>query len=124
MTKPVDDTERFSQHFSNERTFLAWIRTATALMGFGYAVARFALYLDKSADAHERGSATYIGGIAMTFAGLIALVLSATRYHANARGIDSGSAPRTHESYIYTFAIIVGLTGVLLLVLLLRGGEG
>ena len=28
-----------------ERTFLAWIRTALALMGFGFVVARFGLFL-------------------------------------------------------------------------------
>ena len=28
-----------------ERTFLAWIRTGLALMGFGFVVARFGLFL-------------------------------------------------------------------------------
>src|SRR5271166_3047504 len=42
-----------AQNFSNdprvymaaERTFLAWIRTGLALMGFGFVVARFGLFL-------------------------------------------------------------------------------
>jgi len=118
----TDNTERMAQHFSNERTFLAWIRTATALMGFGYAVARFALYLDAGAQGERRTSATYFGGLAMTFAGLVALVLSTSRYRANRRGIDSGGVPRAHEAYVYTFTVLVGLTGLLLLVLLIRGG--
>jgi putative membrane protein len=113
--RPVD---RFSLHFSNERTFLAWIRTATALMGFGYAVARFALYLADKGEAH-RTSVTYIGGLAMTLAGMIALVLSASRYRANARGIERGGSPRTHEGYLYTFAALIGITGILLVILLL-----
>lgn len=29
----------FSDHASNERTFLAWVRTAIAIMGFGLAAA-------------------------------------------------------------------------------------
>lgn len=32
--------ENYSQHASNERTFLAWVRTAIALVGFGLAAAR------------------------------------------------------------------------------------
>jgi putative membrane protein len=28
-----------------ERTFLAWVRTAVALMGFGFVIARFALWI-------------------------------------------------------------------------------
>lgn len=30
----------FENHASNERTFLAWVRTAVAIMGFGLAAAR------------------------------------------------------------------------------------
>lgn len=32
-------------YFAAERTFLAWIRTGVALMGFGFVVARFGLFL-------------------------------------------------------------------------------
>jgi putative membrane protein len=117
----TDNTERLTQHFLNERTFLAWIRASTALMVFGYAVARFAVYLDAGAD-ERRSGATYFGGLAMTFAGLVTLVLSTCRYWANGRGIDSGREVRTHEGYVYTFAVLVGVTGLLLLVLLMRGG--
>src|ERR1700722_5294916 len=36
-------------HFAAERTFLAWIRTGLALMGFGFVVARFGLFLKEVA---------------------------------------------------------------------------
>ena len=32
-------------YLAEERTFLAWIRTSLALMGFGFVVARFGLFL-------------------------------------------------------------------------------
>src|SRR5258708_15483926 len=38
-------------YFAAERTFLAWIRTGLALMGFGFVVARFGLFLRESAAA-------------------------------------------------------------------------
>ena len=34
-------------HLAAERTFLAWIRTGIALMGFGFVVARFGLFLQQ-----------------------------------------------------------------------------
>jgi putative membrane protein len=34
-----------TDYLAVERTFLAWIRTALALMGFGFVVARFGLFL-------------------------------------------------------------------------------
>ncbi len=37
--------DRSTQHLANERTFLAWLRTCIALMGLGFVVARFSLFL-------------------------------------------------------------------------------
>jgi len=36
-------------YFAAERTYLAWIRTGLALMGFGFVVARFGLFLKEMA---------------------------------------------------------------------------
>src|SRR6516162_2641491 len=45
----VPDSSRLktslADFFAEERTFLAWIRTGLALMGFGFVVARFGLFL-------------------------------------------------------------------------------
>lgn len=41
--------------FAAERTLLAWVRTGLALMGFGFVVARFGLFLRELAAA--RGNA-------------------------------------------------------------------
>ncbi len=37
--------DRQREHQANERTFLAWLRTSIALIGFGFAIARFGLFL-------------------------------------------------------------------------------
>lgn len=34
-----------SDHLSNERTFLSWIRTSIGIMAFGFVVERFALFI-------------------------------------------------------------------------------
>lgn len=43
MTKPEasSNPNRTRDHLSNERTYLAWIRTALSLIGFGFVVVRF-----------------------------------------------------------------------------------
>jgi putative membrane protein len=38
-------TDNSQQHLANERTFLSWLRTAIALIGLGFIVARFGLFL-------------------------------------------------------------------------------
>ena len=37
--------DRQREHQANERTFLAWLRTSIALIGFGFAIARFGIFL-------------------------------------------------------------------------------
>jgi uncharacterized membrane protein YidH (DUF202 family) len=43
-----------SDYLAAERTFLAWIRTGLALMGFGFVVARFGLFLREIAMTTHR----------------------------------------------------------------------
>ena len=40
---------RYSDHAANERTYLAWIRTAIAVMAFGFLVEKFDLFLEVAA---------------------------------------------------------------------------
>jgi putative membrane protein len=37
--------KNFSDHSANERTYLAWIRTAIAVMAFGFVIEKFQLFL-------------------------------------------------------------------------------
>jgi uncharacterized membrane protein YidH (DUF202 family) len=37
--------DRQREHQANERTFLAWLRTSIGLIGFGFALSRFGLFL-------------------------------------------------------------------------------
>jgi len=57
-------------YFAAERTFLAWIRTGLALMGFGFVVARFGLFLRElsyrssgqpQASTHTTGASLWFG---------------------------------------------------------------
>ena len=42
--KPAADLR---DYLAEERTFLGWIRTGIALMGFGFVVARFGIFLEQ-----------------------------------------------------------------------------
>jgi putative membrane protein len=71
--------------FAAERTLLAWIRTGLALMGFGFVVARFGLFLQEIAlarqatPAHSYGLSLWIG-TALVVLGIAVTILAAVQH--------------------------------------------
>jgi putative membrane protein len=74
--------------FAIERTLLAWIRTGLALMGFGFIVARFGLFLREIAAMHDpatmkqsTGLSLWIGTALILLGVIINLLISAEHLH-------------------------------------------
>src|ERR1700704_1818007 len=71
-----------SDYLAAERTFLAWIRTGLALMGFGFVVARFGLFLQALQIGQPNLPPRPVGlspwfGTALIFFGIVVNVWSA-----------------------------------------------
>ncbi len=86
----------FSDHAANERTFLAWVRTAIAVMAFGFLVEKFDLFLEFAAPslAGRRLSLPgqrvgNIGGLSLVVLGTVMVAIAAVRFIATAKAIDS-----------------------------------
>jgi putative membrane protein len=78
--------EDYSDHAANERTYLAWVRTALAFMAFGLVVERFDLFIQSIPHLAEatRGSATAgvnrAAGMVLIVLGVVVLATSTHRY--------------------------------------------
>lgn len=88
--------QRFGDHAANERTFLAWVRTAIAIMAFGFLVEKFDLFLavaDKTLAGSMAPSAGRlvgnVAGLLLILVGGAVMVLAAVRFRRTARAIDS-----------------------------------
>jgi putative membrane protein len=82
----------FSDHAANERTFLAWVRTAIAVMAFGFLVERFDLFLETVAPSLSGRMLSPVGQKFGNFVGL-ALIVVGTAMVALAM-ITSSGTPR------------------------------
>lgn len=45
---------RISDHLSNERTFLSWVRTSLGIMAFGFVIERFSFFLKQLGHFFEK----------------------------------------------------------------------
>jgi len=86
----------FADHSANERTFLAWVRTAIAVMAFGFLVEKFDLFLEMAAPSlvgrmlslpdQKFGN---IAGLALILVGTAMVAVAALRFLMTAKAIDS-----------------------------------
>ena len=105
-----------ADYLANERTFLAWIRTSIALMGFGFVIVKFALFIrqislafgDKAAIPSGKGYSAIIG-VTMVAFGAIITVLAYLRYHHIEKQLNNHSYfPSKWLSVLVTISIIIG----------------
>ncbi|MEO6355178.1 MAG: DUF202 domain-containing protein [Ferruginibacter sp.] len=108
-------TARTADHLANERTFLAWVRTSIALMGFGFVIVKFALFIKQISIAlgenitpSGKGYSAIIGVIMVAF-GAIITILAYARYRIIAKQLNNDAYfPSKWLSTLVTLAIIIG----------------
>ena len=106
--------ERYSDHAANERTFLAWIRTAIAMMAFGFLVEKFDLFLEIASKSYALGGlpvgsrfAANVTGLLLIALGCAMMVVAIIRFRKIARDIDS--ADRRLDTGTKVDATLAGL---------------
>ena len=124
-----DSSERLQQYLANQRTFLSWVRTSIALIGLGFAIERFSLFLQQfrlianpdttgnaaSATAHDYSA---LVGIGMIIVGTGLIVYALKNYLESNKTIASGKyMPKNAIIYTAT-ATIIGL-GIIMIIFLI-----
>jgi len=66
---------RYTDHAANERTYLAWVRTAIAVMAFGFLVEKFDLFLEVAAQSLSGQQPTVLNQAVGDVAGLLLILL-------------------------------------------------
>ena len=105
-------------YLAAERTLLAWNRTCLAMMGFGFVIERFGLFLRLMDPAHEQpqhqSGSFWIGLALMALSALLA-VLSTFSFRAVVSGLEPQDRPQGHLTKLALLANLgVAAAGIVL----------
>ncbi|AHJ29187.1 DUF202 domain-containing protein [Nodularia spumigena CS-584] len=121
----IPKIDRQREHQANERTFLAWLRTSTSLIGFGFAIARFGLFMrqlnlvitQQEPLVNPIFNSENLGTVFVIF-GIVAIALAAWRYNQVFWEIERADY-RPHRLPVWIMTGVVIILGILSLPLLL-----
>jgi putative membrane protein len=115
---PTKVAVRATDSLANERTYLAYVRTALAFIAFGFVIARFSLFTREFASlVHEKREEPGVStgfGTAMALFGILVAMLGARRYSATDRGLREGRVATLSSLTGYIVSIFVAVVGAIL----------
>ncbi|MBE9223604.1 DUF202 domain-containing protein [Cyanobacterium stanieri LEGE 03274] len=118
--------DRQREHQANERTFLAWLRTSIALIGFGFALTRFGIFLRQLEISITRGSFSHNGllnsenlGIALVILGILVIGVALYNYNRAFWQIEKGDY-QPNRFMVFMTALLVVIVGFLSLAVMVR----
>ncbi|HFJ9466969.1 DUF202 domain-containing protein [Bacillus thuringiensis] len=103
------DSKYIQQHLANERTYLAWLRTAISVSGLGFLVANLHLAVRKELPALNNkiiigiGIGSVIAGISII---IIIIIITTLQYLIKRKNINSQTF-QAHTTLIVCLSILV-----------------
>jgi len=106
-SKGRQNSSRVRDHLANERTYLAWMRTAIALMGFGVVIVRLRYF--QPPQIPHLGTGWKLGLI-FSLVGLMTVLLSTWHYFTIRDAIDDDTYEPTGR-WVVVFSLAITLLG-------------
>lgn len=107
----TEDSKYIQQHLANERTYLAWVRTAIAITGIGFLIIN--LHIKSSVHSLSNATVREIGALSV-LAGISTIVFSTIGYFQKAKQIND-------QTFRTSRPLILFLSALMLVVLCMFG---
>lgn len=107
LAKAKRNTSRVRDHLANERTYLAWMRTSIALMGFGVVIVRLRAFQPPLMTTPGNG---WKLGLIFSIVGLVTVMLATQHYFLSRYKIDEDTYEPA-DGWVIAFSIAVTLLG-------------
>lgn len=100
-------SDRIREHLANERTYLAWMRSAVSLMGFGVVIVRLRMF---QPPMMPTSGTTWKIGLGLALVGLLTVWTSTQHYFGVRRDIDEDTYEPS-DRWVILFSLAVLLLG-------------
>lgn len=120
MSNQQTNPNELRDHLANERTFLAWMRTAITFVALGFVVAKFGILLREVGGVHVHTLTARAGaviGVALVLGGMLAAVMATAKFLQIRRDIENNVVSYSATLDI-ALAAVVGLASIVLAVYL------
>ena len=121
--RPLDANTRLAaerNRLALERTLMAWTRTSTSLIAFGFTIYQIFRYLSVSERLRDPFVSPQVFGIAMILIGLAALILGWLQHRQELKALTAEFGPMRYSIAGIVAAMIAGLGVIALLGVTLR----
>lgn len=104
-------SDRIREHLANERTYLAWMRSAISLIGFGLVIVRLRMFQPPLVPST---GVTWKLGLAFAVIGLLTVLLSTQHYYGVRHDIDADTyEPGDRWVALFSLAVLFLGAGII-----------
>ena len=121
--RPLDANTRLAaerNRLAMERTLMAWTRTSTSLIAFGFTIYQIFRYLSENDRLRDPYVSPQVFGVAMILVGLVALILGWIQHRQELMTLRADFGPMRYSIAAIVAGMIVGLGLIALLGVTLR----
>ena len=105
---------RYTDHAANERTYLAWIRTAIAIMAFGFFIEKFDLFIDyitatTPIEIPNPLLPVKAAGVVLVCVSLAMILVATIRFHRHRRAIENADEQAYGETASLVLSVFLAI---------------
>lgn len=105
----TEDSKYIQQHLANERTYLAWVRTAIAITGIGFLIIN--LHIKSTSPSLSNAAVQGIGALSV-LAGISTIMFSTISYFQKAKQINEQTFRTSRPLILFLSALMLIILSV------------
>ncbi|WP_017726109.1 YidH family protein [Halalkalibacterium ligniniphilum] len=105
--RQTEESKYIQQHLANERTYLAWIRTAIAIIGVGFLATT--LHFNTPMNEYLNNTLAMLLSVFSLLLGILTILLATFVYFRNRKTINTQTFHSSFKMIVFMATVIFGI---------------